>query len=121
LLAYGADSLLRNKFGEYAVHAAARNGQIASIRAFAEYDCDLNVKNYSGKTPLGEARMNGHADIVEFIRVTFKEEERSGLEDLPEEPLVMKQDHNWVKVLLKTFHSLTFTSHAYSLYLSQIS
>lgn len=97
LLGFGADSKIRNKAGEYAVHAAARNGQLASIRAFVDYDCDLNVKNYAGRTPLGEARMNGHMEVVDYFHLYFKEEERPDLNDIPEEPTIVKQDFNWEK------------------------
>ena len=57
--------------GDQASHIAARNGSIECMRVLIEYDIDMNLRNWNGLTPCGEARMNGHKQIIELIKKRY--------------------------------------------------
>jgi hypothetical protein len=47
--------------------AAARKGDLASVKALIEKGAALETKTSYGQTPLYLAAMNGHQDVVEFL------------------------------------------------------
>lgn len=57
--------------GDQPAHIAARLGNKNIIQLLVEYDVDLNHRNFKTLTPLGEARMNAHKDVVSYIQTLF--------------------------------------------------
>ena len=50
------------------IHEAARQGNLAEVKAFLETDKKLiNFKNIWGKTPLHLASDSGHLEVVKFL------------------------------------------------------
>lgn len=47
--------------------AAAHAGDLDTLQAFVELDRDLNLKDYSGQTPLHVAARRGHAAVVTML------------------------------------------------------
>jgi uncharacterized protein len=47
--------------------AAARRGDLASVKTSVEKGATLEAKTSYGQTPLYLAAMNGHQDVVEFL------------------------------------------------------
>ncbi|XP_021034549.1 60 kDa lysophospholipase isoform X1 [Mus caroli] len=47
--------------------AAAHAGDLDTLQAFVELDRDLNLKDYSGQTPLHVAARRGHAAVVAML------------------------------------------------------
>lgn len=60
-----------DKNGDQPAHIAARLNHVECIIILMEYDARFGRKNFSGRTPLGEARMNGNADIVQLIKDNY--------------------------------------------------
>lgn len=51
-----------------ALHDAARNGDLASVRLLVDAGADVNAKSANGQTPLSEATIYGRAEIAEYLR-----------------------------------------------------
>ena len=61
LLKHGADANVREQSGYTALHAAAQNGDVDTIRALLLGGADLTLKSDDGKTALDIAMDAGHA------------------------------------------------------------
>uniref|UniRef100_K3WVB8 Uncharacterized protein n=1 Tax=Globisporangium ultimum (strain ATCC 200006 / CBS 805.95 / DAOM BR144) TaxID=431595 RepID=K3WVB8_GLOUD len=73
LLASGA-MICSNALGNHPTHIAARHGAVATLKLLVRYGCDMNLKNYEGKTPLGMARMFNQKAVVQHIEHYFAQE-----------------------------------------------
>ncbi|CAM9103917.1 unnamed protein product [Ectocarpus sp. 13 AM-2016] len=71
LLETGADPSLQNLRGDNAAHIASRAGYIEVVRALVEYDVRIGQRNWQEYTPFGEARMNNHSQVAEFLSASF--------------------------------------------------
>ena len=67
LLENGAETDVRDIYGETALLQCARDGFTAGVRLLLEYKADPSLRNYEGKSPLDYARENGHAEVVELL------------------------------------------------------
>jgi len=47
--------------------AAAKNGNIAKVKALLAKGADVNVKNNNGNTALDAAKASGHTEIVQLL------------------------------------------------------
>lgn len=68
LLRAGANALLRDKEGQTAIHMAAKSGSIAVARQILN-ECPecLTLRDNSMQTPLHQAVMHGHEELVKFF------------------------------------------------------
>ena len=57
--------------GDQPAHLAARHGLMDCMKLLIEYDAPMGRKNHANLTPLGEAQMNGHKDIVKLIKENY--------------------------------------------------
>ncbi|KAL7527131.1 hypothetical protein ACHAXR_001820, partial [Thalassiosira sp. AJA248-18] len=57
--------------GDQPSHIAARLNHVECIKFLIEYDARMGRKNFCGLTPLGEAQMNGHREIVSLIKDNY--------------------------------------------------
>jgi len=73
LLKNGADCNIQNQSGDLPLHMAARENNVEVFHLLLHYDCDINLKNFDGHTPLGVARMSGAGDIVNYIKRRYIE------------------------------------------------
>ncbi|XP_020106353.1 ankyrin-3 isoform X2 [Ananas comosus] len=53
--------------GFYALHCAARRGDLAAVRLLTNKGCDVNIMNEEGYTPLMLAAKEGHGEICEHL------------------------------------------------------
>lgn len=53
--------------GEFPLHVAARNGQVAIARELVMHGADLSVLNRDGKTPLEVALTNGKTQVAQML------------------------------------------------------
>ncbi|KAL3804333.1 hypothetical protein HJC23_011261 [Cyclotella cryptica] len=61
--------------GDQAAHLAARLNRVECMKLLIEYDGRMGRKNFNGLTPLGEAQMNGHTEIVALIKDNYSTNE----------------------------------------------
>jgi hypothetical protein len=66
LLVFAAIALFASDVNEELL-AAARRGDLASVKSSVEKGAALETKTSYGQTPLYLAAMNGHQDVVEFL------------------------------------------------------
>ncbi|CBN73906.1 ankyrin 2,3/unc44 [Ectocarpus siliculosus] len=71
LLETGADPSLQSLRGDNAAHIASRAGYVEIVRALVEYDVRIGQRNWQEYTPFGEARMNNHSQVAEFLSGSF--------------------------------------------------
>jgi len=67
LLLSGCLPNVQDSKGDLPIHIAARTNDVDLVRLLVFYDCDMNIKNYAGKTALGEARLRGCKEVEEYI------------------------------------------------------
>ena len=68
--------------GDLPLHIACANGFIECVKLLVDYDDEsINVKNFFGRTPLGEARMGNHQEIVEYLGDNFDVEVHDWIEE----------------------------------------
>eukprot|EP00970_Alexandrium_tamarense_P001898 scaffold247_cov189-Alexandrium_tamarense.AAC.3 len=60
-----------DKNGDQPAHLAARLNRIECIKILIEHDARMGRKNFNNLTPLGEAQMNGHTEIVSLIKDNY--------------------------------------------------
>ncbi|MDO5567400.1 MAG: ankyrin repeat domain-containing protein, partial [Planctomycetia bacterium] len=68
MLERGADVSLRNNVQGTAMHFAAANGALESVRLLVEAGADPNAKDSNGETPLVIARAAGHKAVVDYLQ-----------------------------------------------------
>ncbi|MDO5582135.1 MAG: ankyrin repeat domain-containing protein [Planctomycetia bacterium] len=74
MLKHGADVSLRNNVKGTAMHFAAANGALESVRLLVEAGADANAKDNNGETPQVIARAGGFKAVVEYFKnLTSKE------------------------------------------------
>ena len=68
------------------MHFACAYGLLEVAELFVTYEPDMNIKNYDGRTPLGEARMYTQDAIVDFIdrKYVFVDEDIIGTVTKPD-------------------------------------
>eukprot|EP00903_Cladosiphon_okamuranus_P012921 g12064.t1 len=71
LLESGADPNLQNLRGDNAAHVAAREGCLEVVRALVAYDVRIGQRNWQEYTPFGEARMNNHSEVADYLSASF--------------------------------------------------
>ncbi|CAM9682445.1 unnamed protein product [Scytosiphon promiscuus] len=71
LLESGADPNVQNVMGDNAAHLAARAGYLEIVQALVAYDIHIGQRNWQEYTPFGEARMNNHLEVAEFLSASF--------------------------------------------------
>eukprot|EP00904_Undaria_pinnatifida_P002822 jgi/Undpi1/12540/HiC_scaffold_6.g02209.m1 len=71
LLESGADPNLQNARGDNPAHVAARRGNLKVVEALVMYDVRIGQRNWQEYTPFGEARMNSHTEVAEFLKASF--------------------------------------------------
>jgi hypothetical protein len=49
------------------MHICCAVGNVDIARLLIEYEPDMNVKNFSGRNALGEARMHNNQAMIDFI------------------------------------------------------
>lgn len=76
LLKNGADPNVQNLAGDLPLHMACRIDDVKLLHLLLFYDSDMNIKNYAGLTPLGEARMHQCKNVLAYISERFIERER---------------------------------------------
>jgi len=57
--------------GDQPAHIAARLNHIDCIKVLVEYDAQMGWKNFSGLTPLGEAKLNCNTEIITLIKENY--------------------------------------------------
>ena len=67
LLERGASPNGRSKFGNYALHQAAKTGDLAVARLLIEHGALINAPNRYGITPLHVAAKEDHANIIALL------------------------------------------------------
>ncbi|GBG32111.1 Ankyrin repeat domain-containing protein 50 [Hondaea fermentalgiana] len=76
LLKNGANPNVQNLAGDLPVHMACRIDDVQLLHLLLFYDSDMNIKNYAGRTPLGEARMYQRPKVLAYILERFIERDR---------------------------------------------
>ena len=71
LLGSGANWAMRNWRGDYPIHIAAQGGHVNVIKTLILYEVEINTLNYDGRTPLGEARLVPHYDVISLFEKNF--------------------------------------------------
>ncbi len=64
-----------NKSNEYGINAAlvaAERNDLEMLKLLVEHGARLDVKDGMGRTPIGWAERNENAEMIEYCRVTFK-------------------------------------------------
>jgi ankyrin repeat protein len=56
-----------NKYGQTALNAACKNGNIDIVNSLLKYNSNINLCDISEHTPLYNACSNGHTDIVQIL------------------------------------------------------
>jgi ankyrin repeat protein len=65
---HGADIEARYIFGLRPLHRTARNGHISAAKELIEVrSADINARDDDGWTALSFARVNGHADVADYL------------------------------------------------------
>ena len=67
LLEHKADVDAKDKYGETALHWAAKEGHEAVVRLLVEAKADVNAKNNDRETALHRAAKNGHEAVVKLL------------------------------------------------------
>ena len=94
LLEEGASTSVQNKDGEVAGHVAVKVGDLEMLQLLIDYDCEVNIRNYDGHTPLGEARLRNRGDIVNIFIGNY-------IERTPEEMRRIREERRAKTVLAK--------------------
>jgi len=109
----------RDKFGNTALHLATMMGFIDCVSVLTENNCDVNIKNEKGWTPLAEAVSFGSRTSIKSILARIKRQSKSSLEERrPQlvETLKNFQDfqmdikwefHSWVPIISRWLPSDT--------------
>lgn len=66
LLTYGANAIAADEQGELAIHKAARQGHVETVRLLAEHS-NINAVNAEGMTPLLWASLTGRDDVMQVL------------------------------------------------------
>lgn len=66
MLDNGADRTLANDYGVLALHLAAENGSLETVRELVNH-ATINSLDLQGTTPLIGAARNGHSKVVRFL------------------------------------------------------
>ena len=62
----------RDKHGQTQLHKAASTGNMEKVLKFLEKGVDVNIRDHAGWSPLHEAALAGHDEILQLlIEVTF--------------------------------------------------
>jgi ankyrin repeat protein len=64
---HGSDIDSPDGAGDYPLHVAARNGQVAITRVLLEYGARLDVRDTKGRTPLHLALARGRTEVAEVL------------------------------------------------------
>lgn len=64
----GASLNSQNKNGDTALHLAAYRGKIGAVRILVEEGASVLGVNNEGRTPLQDAEVNGHEEVVTYLR-----------------------------------------------------
>ena len=67
LLGFASNPNLQDTKGDTPAHFAARGGFLACIAHLIEYDCDMNITNVAQRTPLQEAKLQGHDHVISYV------------------------------------------------------
>ena len=59
---------IRDVFGKYAVHEAAKNGDLATVTHLHNQGNKINIMNANGATPLLLAALGNHWKVVNYLR-----------------------------------------------------
>ena len=72
LLSHGASTTPQNKYGEFPLLVAAKNGHEEIVEAILEKDeVDVDSKDSSGRTPLWWAAANGHEAVAKLLLAKY--------------------------------------------------
>jgi hypothetical protein len=67
LLDSGADTSVKDKRGQSALHVAVTEGSAQSVRTLLLYGADIDGINRKGLTPLSEAMVRGDETIIQIL------------------------------------------------------
>lgn len=62
--------------GDQAAHLASRLNHIECMKILISYDAKIGRKNWNNLTPLGEAQMHGHREIVTLLKENYTTDHR---------------------------------------------
>ncbi|XP_006012260.1 cyclin-dependent kinase 4 inhibitor B [Latimeria chalumnae] len=68
LLLSGADPNRRDPTGLTAVHDAAREGFLDTVRILCQYGGQMNILDDQNHLPIDLAKENGHQEVVDFLQ-----------------------------------------------------
>lgn len=119
LLSKDNDINQRDKFGNTALHLATMMGFVDCVTLLTENQCDVNIKNEKGWTPLAEAVSYGSRLAIKCVLARIKRQSKASLEERrPQlvETLKNLQDfqmdikwefHSWVPIISRWLPSDT--------------
>jgi ankyrin repeat protein len=53
--------------GETPLHAAAASGRLTTVETLLHHKAGIDVYDQYGRSPLGQAAVNGHAELVQYL------------------------------------------------------